>query len=165
MSKVLVIGTESITYKTCCRCKEIRSVIGFPKRRNGNSITIRGTCKTCFYISKRNYKRIVREKNKNICSLDLNFSKKCSRCKITKHANQFGTSRVNINGITNDCSKCRRTQWIKYKNTIKTRFSALQRSARRRELVFELPIEEFDNLTKQPCHYCGQAEELNSMNV
>ena len=49
-----------------------------------------------------------------------------------------------------------REQRQRYRTSIKGRYKKYERGAKERNLKFELTIDEFDNITKQPCFYCGE---------
>lgn len=148
---------------TCSRCGEKKDVVDFLKRYSGGKSTIRKTCKRCYYVSQRNYKRKNRAKNKDLFVLDLNFHKTCSSCKKTKHAKQFGTSRNEKDGVTHNCSECRKLQWDKHKDDLKIRYGSYRRSARRRNIEFSISLEEFDCLTLKKCSYCGTINKYNGI--
>lgn len=149
--------------KTCSKCYEEKEIESFPKRHSGKTKRTRGTCKRCYYVCQRKYKKKNRLKNKNTNVLDLNFYKFCSKCKERKHAKQFGTSKSEKDGTTSDCATCRRNHYNKYKNTLTTRYNAIKRSARRRDLLFNISKDFFDNITKQSCVYCNDIKVFNGI--
>lgn len=47
----------------------------------------------------------------------------------------------------------------KYRHSLSHRYKKYERGAKERGLIFTLSLEEFDNITKQPCFYCGDLPE------
>jgi hypothetical protein len=43
-----------------------------------------------------------------------------------------------------------------YDTTVNGRYSIYKQGAKQRNIEFNLTLEEFDNITKQPCSYCGE---------
>lgn len=53
----------------------------------------------------------------------------------------------------------------RYRKYLKARYNKYENGAKKRGLVFELSVEEFDKITKMPCEYCGgYSDELNGVN-
>lgn len=49
-----------------------------------------------------------------------------------------------------------REQRKRYRNSLQARYTKYRIGAEKRNFIFELSLEEFDNITKQPCLYCGE---------
>lgn len=49
-----------------------------------------------------------------------------------------------------------REQRQRYRTSVKGRYKKYEREANERNLKFELTIDEFNEITKQPCFYCGE---------
>lgn len=49
-----------------------------------------------------------------------------------------------------------REQRKRYRSSLQARYTKYRIGAEKRNFVFELSLEEFDNITKQPCLYCGE---------
>ena len=49
-----------------------------------------------------------------------------------------------------------KAQRQKYRTSAKGRYKKYEREAKERNLSFDLSIDEFDAMTKQPCFYCGE---------
>ena len=49
-----------------------------------------------------------------------------------------------------------REQRKRYRNSLQARYTKYRLGAEKRNFVFELSLEEFDDITKQPCLYCGE---------
>ena len=56
--------------------------------------------------------------------------------------------------------KNHRAEILKYyrehKQTLKSRFTVYRANAKARDLIFGITFDEFVELTKKPCHYCGE---------
>src|SRR5574337_1096902 len=94
-------------------------------------------------------------------------TKKCFRCKEVKDASQFGPDKRSLSGLRTNCYECRKTEKKGKWDTLRGRFrnyaSSVKRLGKARcGMVFDLTIEQFDKLTAQPCHYCGQFSPTHS---
>lgn len=49
-----------------------------------------------------------------------------------------------------------REQRKQYRKTLKARYKKYELGANKRNFAFELSLEEFDQITRQPCLYCGE---------
>ena len=47
----------------------------------------------------------------------------------------------------------------KHRHTLNARFSKYKIDAEKRNLSFNISVEDFDRITKQPCYYCGDLPE------
>lgn len=57
-----------------------------------------------------------------------------------------------------------REQRKRYRKSLKARYKKYELGAKERGLPFELSLEEFDEITKMPCEYCGgYSDELNGI--
>lgn len=57
-----------------------------------------------------------------------------------------------------------REQRKRYRKYLKARYKKYELGAKKRGLPFELSLEEFDEITKMPCEYCGgYSDELNGI--
>lgn len=87
----------------------------------------------------------------------------CYICKIGKESSEFYDSSLAKQDFQcKSCSKDRGQAWRKKKTEtrdLKARFSTAKSSARSRKLIFSLTIQEFDDITKLPCHYCGKIND------
>ena len=101
--------------------------------------------------------------------------KTCSKCKIEKELSEFYKDSRRKDQHTIYCNECyKKIDNLKYKNTSTQRkeyqknyrkdnkFSSYKSNAKQRGYPFELSLEQFDNIIKQPCHYCGK-EGLNGI--
>lgn len=103
----------------------------------------------------------------------------CSKCQATKSTNQFYKNRSRKTGYSSYCKSCDNslprkqypngvgaspTKYIKSENRRKYSRAMLRRfynypnqcKRRKKKIDFNLTLEQFANLTSQPCHYCGQ---------
>lgn len=57
-----------------------------------------------------------------------------------------------------------REQRKRYRKSLKSRYKKYEIGAKKRGLSFELSLDEFDEITKMPCEYCGgYSDELNGI--
>lgn len=78
----------------------------------------------------------------------LNYWKvKCRNCGYESTRNQ---SVISLDSV---CSNCNNS--YKGYSGLNRIYLVYQRSARDKGILFEFSIEEFKNITSQPCHYCG----------
>ena len=93
--------------------------------------------------------------------------KKCTTCCIEKNTSEF----IGQHGLTKTCKMCRdsnkrqdekrddehRLELSRIREqTVHIKYSRCERSARERGFVFELTVEQFLDIIKRPCHYCGE---------
>lgn len=81
--------------------------------------------------------------------------KKCFRCGEWLPLSQFWKNSICKDGYCGECKKC------SYEAK-ENRYNVYKKNAKRRNLVFSLTKEEFYQITKEPCNYCG--EILNGYN-
>ena len=114
-------------------------------------------------------------------------TKLCSRCKIEKPIEEFNKSVIRKDGFNYWCRPCeytnrningdkyklREKQYYKENRVardlkrkecaerfpIKNRYDTYIRSAKIRNYIFNLTIEQFTKIVQQPCHYCGSLQE------
>lgn len=85
---------------------------------------------------------------------------KCSKCGIYKNTKEFKIDSRSKRGFTSLCKSCYNKQprkahkytWI---NTDKERYKTCKGGARKRSYEFLLSFEEFIDITRKPCFYCG----------
>lgn len=82
-------------------------------------------------------------------------SKKCSRCKEIFPISEFYKNSRQLDGYSNICKQCE----IKSKES---RFNAYKKSAKARNIEFNLSKEEFYKLTYKPCFYCGEFNQTDA---
>ena len=82
---------------------------------------------------------------------DDNFitHKKCYCCNELKDITEFYHNKCMPDGYTNICKECSR-------HAIGRRYKNYKQGAKSRNLDFTLTKEEFDEITKMPCKYCGE---------
>ncbi|KKM81786.1 hypothetical protein LCGC14_1326270 [marine sediment metagenome] len=102
------------------------------------------------------------------------ITRKCSRCKIVKElcAKNFSQDKGRKFGFAYWCKPCARKankKWTdnnpesnraralrwKRNNPLKHKYKEYKHSAKRRGLVFPLTIKVFEDIIKEPCHFCG----------
>ncbi len=101
------------------------------------------------------------------------LTRKCSRCKTTKELKEFCKDKKRKLGLAYWCRVCaketnsiyvkknpfennKRAKKWKRDNPLKHKFREYKNSAKRRGILFPLIIEIFENIIKEPCHYCGK---------
>ena len=119
----------------------------------------------------------------------------CTKCKKNKPLTCFYKQRGGKSGHRALCKKCseagkrayevrcpekvtesRRKTYLKYRDqrleksrawshTLKGRYSSYRKGAHQRDLIFELTLNNFAQLTSQYCAYCGQLPEQNYVGV
>lgn len=87
--------------------------------------------------------------------------KVCNQCKKEKSVNEFNKSgkdwqQPNTIGYYKSCCKeCSKHYDHSIKHTVNTRYKDYKKRAKKKSLPFEIPLQEFKNITSKPCHYCG----------
>ncbi len=92
--------------------------------------------------------------------------KKCSQCKEEKPLTEFHKRSCAMDGLEPRCKQCRaeyrkshydnnKDYYQEYSRGPQGRFSACKHGASRRNLEFELTLEQFTELTEQRCYYCN----------
>lgn len=88
-------------------------------------------------------------------------TKKCSSCQFDKSFDEMIKSKVNKNGIGSYCKDCMKIKSINFreKNPIQQMLSNCKSSAKRRNIVFDLQLE--DLVIPTYCKYLGIQLEFN----
>lgn len=90
--------------------------------------------------------------------------KECTIYKQTKSITKFKKNKGRKYGVHSWCRMCCSIIQQKVKHTVKYRMKTYRYGAKRRNLDFNLDIEEFDEITKKRCVYCGEySESINEM--
>ena len=98
----------------------------------------------------------IRKKSSQFRLIDSNGNithKKCYNCKQMLPISEFWRNSAQLDGYTNKCKKCNDY------NIKENKYNYYKKNARRRNLSFELTKEEFYNIIKQPCYYCGDISQ------
>lgn len=101
-------------------------------------------------------------------------TRKCSRCKIVKDlcSKNFSQDKGRKLGFAYWCKLCankynhvytknhaiennRKAKKWRKNNPLLYKFKEYKNSAKRRGIIFPLTIEAFENIIKEPCHFCG----------
>lgn len=82
--------------------------------------------------------------------------KKCFRCGEWLPLDNFWKSSGRKDGYCGECKICSNS-------SKENRYNTYKKSAKRRNLDFQLTKEEFYNITSQPCHYCGNFQNYNGV--
>lgn len=89
--------------------------------------------------------------NKDKREFDSNgklVNKQCNTCFRMLSINNFYSNKAQYDGFSNCCKDCE-------KASISARLKNYKRNAKNRNLCFQLSKEEFIEITKKPCYYCG----------
>ena len=91
-------------------------------------------------------------------------NKKCSGCKKYQPINKFykrpdGKTRDGLEYRCSDCQKISKKKWYdNNKTTVKARFGHFRGATKQRKNIsFELTMEEYAKIIANPCHYCGDS--------
>lgn len=99
------------------------------------------------------YKRLIkRESNKKV---DIFFKVKCIHCGAIREEELY--SKSGWNRYTT-CPECPRMELTYYER----RYKEYQQSAKKRNIVWNLSLQEFINISTQKCYYCGTAPVYQS---
>lgn len=103
------------------------------------------------------------------------MTKICSKCKALKSIKLFykaSNGKYGVKGTCKSCSDAQYKNWRKgaghgislannqkyykaNKDSVKYKFLRLRNGAKQRNKALEISFEEFKELWKEPCHYCG----------
>jgi hypothetical protein len=133
-------GRNKIMWHCRCEC-------GNEKDIRGSNLTF-GSTKSCGCLSKEGTPRIdksLRQYDKN----DNVIGKVCSYCKRMLPIDNYYKSSINADGYDGVCKYCT-------SHSPRGRYQVYRQAAKIRNLDFKLTLDEFDEITKQPCQYCGE---------
>jgi hypothetical protein len=142
-------------HKVCITCKQTKLVSDF----NKNSQRADGyqhQCRACLkeYKDSLHYEVSIIEKV-------------CNGCGLVKLASEFGKDKRDITGLRSNCNRCQFLRQCAYKKTEAgkaavrrhsykgLRFGHSRNKAKQRDIEWTITREEFDELKKKPCEYCG----------
>jgi hypothetical protein len=144
--------------KVCSRCK---------KEKNENEFSLSewkrnsGWCREC----KQEY-----DNNRLACPRSIE-QQKCEKCGQTKESSEFYINKKRKKGLRSSCKECTTKhgkQYYqynkekdserkkKYNQTLEGRFTSFKSRSKQKNRIQELTFEQFTDITKQTCHYCGQ---------
>lgn len=112
------------------------------------TVLTQGKTKSCGCLQKDIVSKIF---TKDIRKFDIdgNITEKlCPMCKEWRDINSYYKNNYSIDGYNSTCKIC-----CKYR--LKERYDFYKNNAKRRNLDFDLSIEQFDIITQQECIYCG----------
>lgn len=144
---------EHITYKhstfwECqCNCGNPNTII---VRRDA---LIKGKTKSCGCLhdekSAERLKKMFTKDYRKYSSDGSLKQKFCPTCQRWLKPDDFTPNKSSIDGCAWQCKECK-------VHNLLNRYKMYKNNANHRKIEFELSVEEFDNITKQPCYYCGQ---------
>lgn len=145
--------------KVCSTCKRELSLINFSKDCS-TKCGLSSLCKECQAEQRKRRKDKIEEWKLNNSDKIKNKQREYSLIRADKkkkyndeHKEYFKLKRKEYeNNNLEIVQKQRRKQHTK----LTTRYKRYQTGAEERNLSFNLSLEEFDNLTKQNCFYCGE---------
>lgn len=114
-----------------------------------SSNLIKGATKSCGCLQKET---ISKRSTKDIREYDEHgniIKKLCPCCKQWLTVDNFQKRKQSQDGYASMCKTC-----SSYK--LGCRYSSYRINARSHGRNFDLTLEDFDNITKQPCYYCGE---------
>ena len=103
----------------------------------------------------------------------------CNRCGVSKDIDEFYRDKRKKDGHRSICKQCcgnsykkwqqnnpekvranNKKACSKFKNTIEYRFWKTRSGAKQRKIIFNLSFEEFKNIVKNDCFYCGGKDRI-----
>lgn len=139
--KVYQNGRRKAMWNCICECGNECDICG-SKLKNG-------TTKSCGCLQKeRTSETLTKQPRK----YDLNgnvIEKQCACCKQWKQISDFKKAKNKVDGHDCYCKEC-----LSY--SLSSRYSSYKYNAKNRGFEFNLTIDEFDEITKRPCFYCGE---------
>lgn len=96
--------------------------------------------------------------------------KKCSNCNVNKNIKEFSKDKSKKDGLNNWCKSCEKEYSKKYREntkeerkeynknygqTINGKYNDYKHSAQKRNIKFNLTIEQFISFWQKQCFYCG----------
>jgi hypothetical protein len=102
------------------------------------------------------------------------ITKKCTVCCIEKNANEF----IGQHGLTKTCKQCRDSNKKQDANrdkerrlelsrireqTLNIKYNRGMKDARHRGILFELTVEQYKDLLKNNCYYCGDVSVIENI--
>lgn len=142
--------------RRCSGCKQFKPFSDYAKESK-RKLGLGYLCKIC--RGEKSSNRINKNKYRNSLRIEPeDLNKKCAACKQTKSVNEFWKNFSTKDGLTNRCKSCEKERHDIYAQTLNGRFRIYRD---RKEKDFALTIEQFDQLTKQSCEYCGGFNKEN----
>jgi len=115
-------------------------------------------CQRCKKVLDLNADNFYRSKGKR----NSGFSYYCKECSRIEKRKYYQKNREKEKEYTREYyrkNKARCKEWRKeYMKTVRGRYFVYKADAtrKRRNISWNLTIDEFEEITKQPCHYCGR---------
>lgn len=153
--------------RICSKCKRELALDMFTKDCT-NKFGLSTLCKDCQKQQRKDRKpkieQWVEDNQKRIKEYNKQYSKEhVEKKRAYNQANKEHFKQKRKEYEQENIDKVREQRRILRKK-LKTRYKKYEREAHERKLVFELSIEEFDEITKMPCEYCGgYYDELNGI--
>jgi hypothetical protein len=138
-SHVTPSGQSKTMWYCKCECGTERDVDAYN--------LMNGLTKSCGCLQKENASIDL---TKRVYDNDGNLVQKlCPCCKQFVDVSLFSKNKNRPDGFNEYCNSC-----LKY--DAKKRYDHYKSGAKGRDLCFELTLDEFKNITSQPCMYCGE---------
>lgn len=81
------------------------------------------------------------------------IKKKCFRCKEWLPLSEFWKNSSQKDGYCGECKHCQNT-------SVEGRYNTYKKNARKRNIEFNLTLQDFKELVSQSCFYCGESNNL-----
>ena len=112
---------------------------------------------------RRNIKKTIRDKFGNILCEHRRIRAQCKECR--------GSQICEHNRHRNCCKECRGSQICEHNRQRSSCkecrpmgvYKRYKGNARHRNIKFELTFEQYQTITKKPCEYCGDGNEINGI--
>lgn len=83
-------------------------------------------------------------------------TRRCLECGKVKLLSEFHRHRTNKrDGCQSICKICTKKRYKEWNQTKRGRFSRYKRSAKEKNIEFDLTFEQFITFWQKPCYYCG----------
>lgn len=76
---------------------------------------------------------------------------RCSTCKKYLPISEFRKNKARSSGFSSDCRSCEKIR----DNSIESKYRSYRRNAKQRNIEFKISKEDFFELVKMECKYCG----------
>lgn len=153
-------------YKICSRCKQKLPVERFGKS-NSSKDGYYCYCKDCA----KKYREENRERDKQrylqnrdyILAYKKEYAKKNAE-KIKKAQKDYReANREELSQKQKERQQKNKAKYYYAKHKLNGRYSTYKTNANKRGKSFDLTIEQFEEITSKPCHYCGEYDVYEDM--
>lgn len=139
--KVYQNGRRKAMWHCKCECGNEKDICG-SKLKNGGT-------QSCGCLQKERTQEVQTTQPRRYDSSGNVIEKQCVRCQQWKPISDFKKSKNKVDGHDCYCKEC-------ITHSLPSRYASYKYNAKDRGFDFDLTIDEFDLVTKQPCFYCGE---------